>query len=66
MFGLNDTDILLDSCFDCLGPDMIGGHDSIRSSLSLGRSLSSSQDLDIELSEKDADCMDLRLCSFIA
>ena len=55
MFGLNDVDNLLCLCFNCLGPDMIGGHDSTRSIFSKGRSLSSSWVADFEPIENDDD-----------
>jgi hypothetical protein len=54
MFGLNDADDLLSNCFNCLGPDMIGGHDSTRSKISQGKSLSRSRIADIEPIENDA------------
>ena len=62
MFGLNDADILLGLCFNCLGPDMTGGHDSTLSNFSQEGSLPSlpsSQITDVELIGKGEGCMDL-------
>jgi hypothetical protein len=65
MFSLNDMDRLLGISFSCFGPDMIGGHDSIRSIFSIDSSLSSSLVDEIEPIENDDDCAVLTL-NFLA